>query len=348
VATKLLRLTGSVALLGFLAWRTDWRQIAAAFAGLRVGLWLLAVAVYAVAQLVSSLRWRLLARPLGFAHTLGQFIAFYYVGMFFNLVLPTSVGGDVVRAWYLDGRSGRKVAAFLSVFADRASGLLMLLAIACAAVACSPLDLPRQIPWIVYGLGACAALGLAMLFVLSRRNAKYRRQKAKGKMEERSSEERRGWRQRLRNLHFAFCSLYFALFPSYRVILVTTLLSVVVQSANVILVWLLGWALGVAAPASYYWILVPIVTLMTMVPISLNGIGVREWGTVLLLAPLGVAHATALTLAFLWFATCSAVSLAGAGFYLLGHFPRFEVRPDDEPVRGDPDQGREGQHHAAA
>src|SRR5207302_10453859 len=96
------------------------------------------------------------------------FIAYYYVGMFFNLVLPTSVGGDVVRAWYLDGRSGRKVSAFLSVFADRASGLLMLIAIACAAALCSPLDLPPRVTWTVYGIGAAAALGLLGLWVLAR------------------------------------------------------------------------------------------------------------------------------------------------------------------------------------
>src|SRR5262249_1186810 len=125
-------------------------------------------------------------------------------------------------------------------------------------------------------------------------------------------------------------------------------LSVLVQSANVVLVWLVGRALGAEVPASYYWILVPVVTLLTLLPISLNGMGVREWGTVLMLAPLGVSEATALTLAFLWFATFSVVSLGGAIFYLWGRFPRFEVRPDDEPVRGDPDQGREGQPRAAA
>jgi uncharacterized protein (TIRG00374 family) len=344
-----LRLAGSAALLALLAWRTDWRQIVAALAGLRLGWWLAAVALYSVTQVVSSLRWRLLAGPLGFRQSLGQFITFYYVGMFFNLVLPTSVGGDVVRAWYLAGRSGRKGPAFLSVFADRASGLLMLVAIACAAVACSPLALPPRVPWVVYGAGTASAIGLGALLVTSRRgNAKYRIQIAKCKMEEEHGEPRPGWHRRLAGLHFAFCNLYFAMFPSPRVVLVTTLLSAFVQSANVVVLWLAGLSLGVGVPASYYWILAPVVTLMTLFPVSLNGMGVREWGTVLLLAPLGVGAEAATALAFLWFLTFSAVSVAGAGFYLLGRFPRFEVRPDDEPVRRDPDQGREGQYKDAA
>jgi glycosyltransferase 2 family protein len=344
--SKLLRLAGSVALLAFLAWRTDWRRMADAFAGLRAGWWLLAVAVYAVTQVVSSVRWRLLARPLGFREPPGRFVAYYYVGMFFNLVLPTSVGGDVVRAWYLDGRSGRKVAAFLSVLADRASGLLVLIAIACVAAVCSPLDLPPRARWSVYGVGASAGLGLVVLLGLARYSPS--RLAASAPRALTPALAGRSGLNGLRKLLAAARDLHDALLPRPRVLLITTLLSVFVQIANVLLVWLVGRSLALDVPASYYWVMVPVVTLLTLVPVSLNGMGVREWGTVLMLAPLGVSSEAATALAFLWFLTFSAVSVAGGGFYLFGRFPRFEVRPDDEPVGGDPDQGRERQPPAAA
>src|SRR5581483_5086668 len=105
------------------AWRVDWRQVGEVFAALRIELWLAAVAVYLGTQLASAARWRLLARPLGLRHSLREFAGFYCIGMYFNLILPTSVGGDVVRAWYLDRRTGRRLTAFLSVFIDRLSGL---------------------------------------------------------------------------------------------------------------------------------------------------------------------------------------------------------------------------------
>src|SRR5262249_61409322 len=84
------------------------------------------------------------------------------------LVLPTSVGGDVVRAWYLDGGSGRRLAAFAAVFLDRLSGLVMLMTLACLAVALSPLDLPAWIPWRVWGICAGIALGVASLPFVAR------------------------------------------------------------------------------------------------------------------------------------------------------------------------------------
>ncbi len=352
----MLRLAGSVALLAFLAWRIDWRHIAACFAGLRAGWWLAALGLYGLIQLLSSVRWSLLAGPLGFRQTFGQFLAIYYVGMFFNLVLPTSVGGDVVRAWYLNGRSGRKAAAVLSVLADRVSGLLMLIAIACVGVACSPLEIPQRVSWMVYGAGTAAALGVLILLALGR----HAKPLAIASGESGSGDEVRnlplcltsagstGARGAFRKLRSMIADLHFAMFPSWNIFVLTTVLSALVQAANVIVLWLDGWALGLNVPASYYWIVVPIVSLVTLAPISVNGMGVREWATVLMLAPLGIASEAATALAFLWFLTFTTASLAGAGFYLFGRFPRFEVRPDDEPVRSHPDQGREGQPRAAA
>ena len=142
---KYLRAAVSIGVLSWLAWRMDWAKLANAFAHLRLELWAAAVILYLATQVVSGWRWQLLARPLGFDGSVWKFTSLYFVGMFFNLLLPTSVGGDVVRAWYLDNRPGRRLPAMLSVLVDRASGLMLLILIACGAVLVSawrgaPLD----------------------------------------------------------------------------------------------------------------------------------------------------------------------------------------------------------------
>jgi uncharacterized membrane protein YbhN (UPF0104 family) len=321
--SKKLRLALSLLLLTLVAWRTDWRQAADAFAGLRPAWWLLGVGVYAATQVVSSVRWRLFAAPLGFRRPVGQFVALYYVGMFFNLVLPTSVGGDVVRAWYLDGGSRRRLNAFVSVLAERGSGLAVLVLLACAGVLLSPRPLPGWVAGGVWVAAGGALVGLAALPLLLRLTTRF---------------------DRIHRLAEA-ARLYLA---DGRLLVVTTLLSVVVQAANVLLVWMVGSAIGAPVPGSYYWVLVPLVTLLTLLPVSLNGMGVREGATVLLLAPLGVSSGTAVSLALLWFAAMALTSLFGAPFYLLGQFPRFEGTGDARPVCGNPDQGRTGQPAAAA
>ena len=100
------RLLGSLILVGLLAWRLEWRQVASAFAQLDATYWLLALGVYLLTQGVSAARWQILGRMLQLSGRWRDYLRHYFVGMFFNLVLPTSVGGDVVRAWYL-GRHQR-------------------------------------------------------------------------------------------------------------------------------------------------------------------------------------------------------------------------------------------------
>jgi uncharacterized membrane protein YbhN (UPF0104 family) len=131
-------------------------------------------------------------------------------------------------------------------------------------------------------------------------------------------------------------------------LLASCVLSLAVQLANVVVVWSIGIGLDLPVPAGYYAVLVPMVTLLTLAPISLNGMGVREGGTVLLLVPLGIDPAAALSLAFLWFAAFTVPSLAGVFPYLLGRVPRVEVQCDAEPIGRHSDQGRTRQPRAAA
>src|SRR5437588_4669535 len=164
---KKLRILVSVALIGWLAWRTDWQQIRQAGAHLRFGFWLAALVLYLGIQMISGLRWRLLAKPLGYEGSVWEFTGFYFIGMFFNLFLPSSVGGDVVRAWYLGG--GSELSAFLSVLVDRLSGLAVLISLACAAVILCPIELPG---WILASVwctaGAALASGLLVPLIILR------------------------------------------------------------------------------------------------------------------------------------------------------------------------------------
>jgi uncharacterized membrane protein YbhN (UPF0104 family) len=324
-----------------LAWRLDWQQVGSAFAALDFRLWLAALGVFLLAQIASSIRWRMLARVLGLEGGQGRFLGYYFIGMFFNLVLPTSVGGDVVRAWYLANQPGnpamgRRTAAFLSVLADRANGLAVLIAVACLGVVCHTLPLPRWVTAVVAGLGAMAAMCLAALPALPLLASRLPR--------------RSGLRQLVGG------ATLFLGHPG--ALIAATLLSLVVQAANVVLAWLLGLGLGLDVPLPYYCILTSMVAVLTLLPLSVNGMGLREWATALLMEPVGVGAAQAVTLSLSTFAVQAAASLAGCLVYLFGRFPRFpavtaaptalEERLDEYSFCRNPDQGRARQPSAAA
>lgn len=332
-ATNLLRVGVSVLLLGWIGWQTDWASVSRAFATLRGEFWLAALGLLVVTQVVGSVRWRLFASAMRFTHSLPRMTSYAFVGNFFNLVLPTSMGGDVIRAWYLDGKSGRKLAAFASVFLDRLNGLLVLLVMACTAVVLSPVPLPAWIPLSIAVIAGGGVLGISALALAER----WGRLPAK----------------RVRQLQTML-----HLLKEPRTLIAATLLSIFVQVSSVAIVWLIGLGLQMPVPTAYYWIMVPMVSLLTLLPVSINGMGVREGGVVLFLAPLGVEHGIALTLAFLWFLVYAAASMIGGVVYLAGAFPKPETAaaetPGGEeltaygPIAGDSDQGRAGQLDQAA
>lgn len=94
------------------------------------------------------------------------------------------------------------------------------------------------------------------------------------------------------------------------------------------------------------------VSVLTLLPISVNGMGVREGATILLLQPLGVSKETAMTLAFLWFAVYVCVSLLGGLAYLTTQRPALTTLSKDGAEHGSvdhhSDQGRAGQLDQAA
>jgi uncharacterized membrane protein YbhN (UPF0104 family) len=309
-----LRVGGSVALLAFVAWWTDWHRVGAAFQRLDWRFWLAALALHVVTQVVSTWRWQMFARELGLGGTFREYLSYYFVGMFFNLVLPTSVGGDVVRAWYLAHRpgpkNGQRMPAFVSVLADRVSGVVVLAFVACVATALCPIALPPVITYTVVGVGAAAASGVVGLPILNRLLH-----------QPRFATKRLYHLQRLTAGGMVY-------YRNGRLIAGTTAISVFVQVNSVIVMALIGLGLGLPVPPLYYGILMPLMTLLTLLPVSVNGVGLREMSTVLLLNQLPatpVSEAEAVTLAFLLFVAQSAAALVGIIPYLAGGLQHFDA-----------------------
>lgn len=325
---KYLRMAITGLLLGWIAWKMDWAAVREAFVNLNVGYWVAAVAMLVAAQMVSAARWQMVARQLGMERSFWQLTRYYLIGMYFNLLLPTSVGGDVVRIWYLNAGSGRKLRATAATMLDRLSGLVVLVALACVAVLFAPAETPLWVPLSAFGIamaGACGVLALAAFVRWGRLNEQRKQQVA----------------------------MLWEAVRSPRLLAITTVLSVVVQLASAAIVWLVGQGLGFGIPVTYYAVFVPMVSLLTLLPLSLNGMGVREWACAFFLAPLGVSQAAAFTLAFLWFAVQLAVSVIGGFVYLFGHEKGVKtLSRDTEVAHGSvhyhPDQGRTRQLDRAA
>ena len=124
-------------------------------------LWLIiCIIVGIMVSFASAVKWWMLARDGGLKVGLGRTWAYYMVGMFYNLILPTSVGGDVVRAYEMGKYTKNQPMALASVFVERYSGVLVLLLLSLIAVFINTTQF--DLPIITYSLGAFS-LALAVL-----------------------------------------------------------------------------------------------------------------------------------------------------------------------------------------
>ncbi len=290
----------------------------------QANLWLLsaAAALFLGSTIVNAWRWQLLAQAVGFRKPVRELLQYCFVGMFFNLFLPSTVGGDVSRCYYLSEGSGKYKQAFYSVFADRAVGIAVLFIFATLGILLGPggSDLAWQLklPIFLGTLGVLVAVPLAP--AISRRVLG----------------EHHRITQRFNN---STAQIYW---HDRKLILAALLQSLLLQVIIVICHVLIGWSLGLSSvPLWYYFVFYPSVAVLGFITPSFNGIGVREGAyTYFLTLPVaGVDKAHAFTYALIWLGMNTGVSLVGGLVYLAGHFKfsqeeaekmRDEANEDDE------------------
>jgi len=102
----------------------------------RIHVWILLVAMLASLSgvLVTALRWWMLLRIQRIRIPLWEAVRLTFLGQFYSLVVPGTVGGDVVKAYYVTKHTDAKAGAVLSVFIDRVLGLAALTLVAAVAL----------------------------------------------------------------------------------------------------------------------------------------------------------------------------------------------------------------------
>jgi len=257
--------------------------------------------MYLAAQTLSSIRWWILSDTLAFPGRWRTYLGFYFVGMYFNLFLPTSMGGDVLKVHFLSREGGRRFLAAYSVVADRLFGLIAMLLLGAVAVQFMPDVLPRYFVLFLSLGGVMILCGLIGLPIFHRAFKNFWP----------------GISHRLIGL--------LALWERPRIIVVLLGLSFCLQALGMGAVALLGHGIGIEIPLTFYFASLPLVTIATLIPISFAGIGVREGAFVYFLGLKGIQPEPALCLGLLFFSVQVATSLLGGLAYALGFHRRSAI-----------------------
>lgn len=289
-------------LLALVASGLDWSEMGAA---LREGEpldFLLAVGLVVLALVAGAWRWHALLYRAGVPVGVGRLARIYAVSTFSAWFLPTTAGGDVTRALLVTrGPELRRVA--VSIVVDRAGGLAGMIAIAWLAFALEPSGVPDEADAILIWSTAVLLLAGLVVAVALRRGSALRRF-----VPERLLAMARDSRDVLRD------------YGRSPTLLGTWLaLSILYQGLIAFQLVVLGRAIDVELSFAMAAVALTVVTLVTLVPISIGGFGVREGSYVVLLGGVSIAASDATLISVLSVATVLIASLPGAFLIMRGN-----------------------------
>jgi uncharacterized membrane protein YbhN (UPF0104 family) len=295
--TLVLRVAATFGLMALVLRGIEWSKLVALLERCDWRWWCAGFAVSVIVQVLAAIRWAALARPIGFPFSVATFVWRFFEGLFFNLCLPSSIGGDVVKAYRLADSTPGRLLAGCTVLADRLTGLAALGVLAGTALTAKEWSLTTPATLALGVLFMAAAILVFWLGVgsLDRILALIPEQHAA--------------RQFIAQL------LPYKQRPS----LMTRAIgwSLLVQMGGSVAVALIARALGVTLPLAVWFAVVPLVALAMVVPLSINGVGVREGGLALLLKPAGVSTDAAVAIGLLWFLATIITGLIGGVLFLL-------------------------------
>jgi uncharacterized membrane protein YbhN (UPF0104 family) len=275
-----LRLAVSASLIAWILFRTPFQAVGAAFRAADLRFVLPALALHLFDTFASVRRWRLLIRAQGGEAPLPGLVRAYFVGIFFNNLLPSTIGGDAVRAIHTSRAGVGRAKAVAILFVDRFLGLLALMLFAVLGVLASgrlTARLPSLLAWVT---GGAVVLGLAAGLLFLPRAGPVRRLDFHRDVLARAF----GW-------------------------------SLLLQTSVVLSGWCLARALHVPIPLPYFFLIVPLVLFVTMLPVSINGIGLRESAWAFFFAAFGVPAALGVAVAWLSYGLVLLQALAGGVVY---------------------------------
>lgn len=279
----ILRFFVTLSLISYLLINVDFDKLWDILSEVNIFLFFISSFLYIVSSYISTLRWKLFISSNADI-TLNRLFSLYMIGCFFNIFLPGIMGGDVIKIILMRKKTGLKE-AISSVFLERYMGFLALLILGISFFVIFYKKMPEN--WTIYLIPTIFIiflLGTVFLYFLGRIS----------------------FLKDLREYIFK---------TGRKLFLQAFFYSLFVQILVMISVYIVFWSLNISINFYEIVIYLPIIIILTTLPISISGLGVREWGFVVFFGG-AIGYEKALAVSLLWFFSVALVSVVGGLEYL--------------------------------
>ena len=255
----------------------------------------------------AAIRWHVLLSSFKVYQCIGQNFRIYLVGSFYSIVLPGVIGGDAVRISLSSLNKNRSFTEItLSVFIERILGFIVLLTLGSFAVPMIPQDFTYK--WGFYIVQTLYTTTLLFLLVLLITYGLIQILPEIWLVEKENNN--------ILKILIKILAIFKKISPIK--LLVIAFWTSLFQASDIITSFILAKSVGISLPLSTFFVVIPIVYIVTLLPVSLGGLGVREGVLTYLLSQIGVLQADAVICSLLIYINRLLVSLIGGFIQLLG------------------------------
>ncbi len=273
---NILKVVVSVVMLTYVLLTVDLGELLATAADARLSYLVLAALLMIGSVALRAVRWLVLLRALNITTPLSRLIKLYFVGTFFNIFLPTGLGGDAIRMMELARLSRQTPEAIGTVLVDRATGLWVLFIIGLLTLPFGRAAIPLQTALVIAVvaavgvIGGWVVMGTPLLPWLGGRI-------------------RLPGQEKLERFYRAVSGC------GYPALGKACGISLIFNLVNIAASYVIALGLNVHLPLSVFFMFTPVISLSLMLP-SVGGLGVREETFRRMFGTVGVPGGTAVAM----------------------------------------------------
>ncbi len=307
----LFRILVSAGLLSYLlVWKIDSEEVLDLLKGASIPLFLAAVGMKTIERILMSWRWLLILRSKKLKVRLWDMLRIDFLANFTGIFLPSSAGGEVIRVYSLSSKISSATESMSSLAVDR---LLSVFAQLTTAMACLLMPAAKRLPPEMFSL-VLLIFGVFLLLT-----ALFMKGALVGILRKLPRILPVRW---ILEKAEKFQQSFQAFHNSKRALRRALALAYLCQGTRIITLYLVCMAIGPKTSISlvYFFIFVPLIFLVTLFPVSLGGLGVREAGFVYFFQPVGLLKEEAFSMSLLAYAVVILLALPGGFFYASSGF----------------------------
>jgi len=264
---------------------------------------------------VETMRWQFVLKTIGFKFKFKYLLSLYLIGGFFSNFLPSTIGGDLARTAFIKGQNLKVSTVVNTILFERFTGLysVFIMCLLAVAVGWDQISEYLRIFVLVYAVIGIFVMSLIYIF-FNKITVLF------------SILENKYSFKILKRIGSILKILDFSNYKK-KTIISTMLFSIVMQFVVISVTALVGVSMGLEQVEMLtYFIIMPPVWIITMLPISINGLGIREGVFALFLSNLGVSVEQSTALSLLSFLPFVSISLVGGIIFILGSFSMDKIK----------------------